>query len=52
MGACKSSETDLELLRVKKQDLLMDNDEVKIMRVRNTKMINPKNQNEVFEGFL
>ena len=55
MGACKSSDKDLELLRVKRQDLLMDNDEVKVMRVRNTKMLAKKKntkEDDMFDGFL
>ena len=45
MGAkcCRSGPTDVELLRVKQQDMVMDNDEVKIMRVKDRTMV-PKNK--------
>ena len=58
MGArcCKSSnDKDLELLRVKRQDLMMDNDEVKIVRVRDTTMLSKTKKtkdNDLFDGFL
>ena len=57
MGArcTKKNGNDLELLKVKRQDLMMDNDEVKIMKVRDKKMIDKKRntkQEEVFDGFL
>ena len=55
MGACKSEPKDIELLRVKEQDLLMDNDEVKVIRVRDTKMVAKKKDTkdkEIFDGFL
>ena len=57
MGAkcCRSGPTDVELLRVKQQDLVMDNDEVKIMRVKDTTMVprNKKSKDEdLFDGFL
>jgi len=57
MGAkcCGTQSKDIELLRVKEQDLLMDNDEVKIIRVRERTMVAPKKgqpNNEIFDGFL
>ena len=57
MGAkcCRSQPSDAGLLRVKQQDLMMDNDEVKIMRVKDRTMApkNKKTKNEdMFDGFL
>ena len=55
MGGCGSKNKDIELLRVRKQDLMMDNDEVKIMRVHDHQMVKPKkNQanSQLYDGFL
>ena len=55
MGACKSKNKDIHLLDVPRQDLMMDNDEVKVIRVRDQKMLAKKKgtpNEEIFDGFL
>ena len=56
MGAkCCSSNKDCKLPEVNRQDLLMENDEVKVVRVHNKTMVNAKkNQKntELFDGYL
>ena len=49
------SKKDIELLKVKQQELMMDNDEVKIMRVRDQRMVMKKKntkQDDLFDGYL
>ena len=56
MGAkCCSSNKDCKLPEVNRQDLLMENDEVKVVRVHDKTMVNAKkNQKntELFDGYL
>ena len=61
MGAkcCGSSQSkdirDIEFLEVRDQDMLMDNDEVRVMAVKDTQMVKNSKDNtdkDFFDGYL